>query len=49
MRPKFQLLDKALIERIVGEAFQLIEDPACGWLPMWLSCCAARESRLRMA
>jgi trimethylamine--corrinoid protein Co-methyltransferase len=27
MRPKFQLLEKALIERILGEAFQLIEDP----------------------
>jgi len=27
MRPKFQLLDKPLIERIVGEAFQLIENP----------------------
>jgi trimethylamine---corrinoid protein Co-methyltransferase len=27
MRPKLQLLDKALMERIVGEAFQLIEDP----------------------
>jgi len=27
MRPKFQLLDPALIERIVDEAFQLIEDP----------------------
>jgi trimethylamine--corrinoid protein Co-methyltransferase len=27
MRPRFQLLDKALIERIVGEAFQLIEKP----------------------
>jgi len=27
MRPKLQLLDKALIERILEEAFQLIEDP----------------------
>jgi trimethylamine--corrinoid protein Co-methyltransferase len=27
MRPKLELLDKALIERILGEAFQLIEDP----------------------
>ncbi len=27
MRPRFELLDKALIERILGEAFQLIEDP----------------------
>jgi trimethylamine--corrinoid protein Co-methyltransferase len=27
MRPKFQLLDKALIERILEEAFELIEDP----------------------
>lgn len=27
MRPRLQLLDKALIERILGEAFQLIEDP----------------------
>jgi trimethylamine--corrinoid protein Co-methyltransferase len=27
MRPKFQLLDKALIERILDEAFHLIEDP----------------------
>jgi len=27
MRPKFQLLDQPLIERILGEAFQLIEDP----------------------
>jgi len=27
MRPKLQLLDKTLIERIVEEAFQLIEDP----------------------
>jgi len=27
MRPKFELLDKPLIERILGEAFQLIEDP----------------------
>jgi hypothetical protein len=27
MRPKLQLLDKALIERIIEEAFQLIEDP----------------------
>ena len=27
MRPKFELLDRALIERILGEAFQLIEDP----------------------
>jgi len=27
MRPKFQLLDKPLIERILDEAFQLIEDP----------------------
>jgi len=27
MRPRFQLLDRPLIERIVGEAFQLIERP----------------------
>lgn len=27
MRPKLQVLDKALIERILEEAFQLIEDP----------------------
>ena len=27
MRPKFELLDHALIERILDEAFQLIEDP----------------------
>jgi trimethylamine--corrinoid protein Co-methyltransferase len=27
MRPKFELLDKPLIERILGEAFELIEDP----------------------
>ena len=27
MRPKFQLLDRSLIERILEEAFQLIEDP----------------------
>ncbi len=27
MRPKFELLDKLLIERILEEAFQLIEDP----------------------
>ncbi len=27
MRPKFHLLDTPLIERIIGEAFQLIEDP----------------------
>jgi trimethylamine--corrinoid protein Co-methyltransferase len=27
MRPRLQLLDHALIERIVGEAFQLIDDP----------------------
>jgi trimethylamine--corrinoid protein Co-methyltransferase len=27
MRPKLDLLDKPLIERILGEAFQLIEDP----------------------
>jgi trimethylamine--corrinoid protein Co-methyltransferase len=27
MRPKFQLLDKSLIERILDEAFELIEDP----------------------
>ena len=27
MRPKLQLLDNPLIERILGEAFQLIEDP----------------------
>ncbi|MBZ5679551.1 MAG: trimethylamine methyltransferase family protein [Acidobacteriia bacterium] len=27
MRPKLELLDKRLIERILGEAFQLIEDP----------------------
>jgi len=27
MRPKLQLLDKPLIERILDEAFQLIEDP----------------------
>jgi len=27
MRPKLQLLDQPLIERILGEAFQLIEDP----------------------
>ena len=27
MKPKFELLDKALIERILDEAFQLIEDP----------------------
>jgi trimethylamine:corrinoid methyltransferase-like protein len=27
MRPRFQLLDKSFIERIVGEAFQLIENP----------------------
>ena len=27
MRPKFELLDKPLIERILEEAFQLIEDP----------------------
>lgn len=27
MRPRFQLLDEALIERILEEAFQLIDDP----------------------
>jgi len=27
MRPKLELLDQPLIERILGEAFQLIEDP----------------------
>ena len=27
MRPRFELLDKPLIERILDEAFQLIEDP----------------------
>jgi len=27
MRPKFELLDKPLIERILDEAFELIEDP----------------------
>ena len=27
MRPKLELLDKALVERILGEAFQLIADP----------------------
>lgn len=27
MRPKLELLDRALIERILGEAFQLIENP----------------------
>jgi trimethylamine--corrinoid protein Co-methyltransferase len=27
MRPKFELLDQGLIERILDEAFQLIEDP----------------------
>ncbi len=27
MRPKLELLDQTLIERILGEAFQLIEDP----------------------
>ncbi len=27
MRPKLELLDRALVERILGEAFQLIEDP----------------------
>jgi trimethylamine--corrinoid protein Co-methyltransferase len=27
MRPKLELLDKALIERILGEAFQLLQDP----------------------
>jgi trimethylamine:corrinoid methyltransferase-like protein len=27
MRPKLELLDKPLIERILAEAFQLIEDP----------------------
>ena len=27
MRPKLEILDKALMERILGEAFQLIEDP----------------------
>jgi trimethylamine---corrinoid protein Co-methyltransferase len=27
MRPKLELLDKPLIERILGEAFELIEDP----------------------
>ena len=27
MRPKFELLDKPLIERVLGEAFQLIEEP----------------------
>ena len=27
MRPKLELLDKPLIERILDEAFQLVEDP----------------------
>jgi trimethylamine---corrinoid protein Co-methyltransferase len=27
MRPRFQILDRTLIERIVGEAFQLIDNP----------------------
>jgi hypothetical protein len=27
MRPKFELLDKPLIERILEEACELIEDP----------------------
>ncbi|HLZ43415.1 MAG TPA: trimethylamine methyltransferase family protein [Candidatus Sulfotelmatobacter sp.] len=27
MKPKFELLDRSLIERILAEAFQLIEDP----------------------
>jgi len=27
MRPRFQLLDRSLIKQILGEAFQLVEDP----------------------
>lgn len=34
MRPKFQLLDKALIERILEESFQLIEDPGVRVAPL---------------
>jgi trimethylamine---corrinoid protein Co-methyltransferase len=33
MRPKFELLDKAFIERILDEAFQLIEDPGARVAP----------------
>ena len=44
MRPKLQLLDKTLIERILDEAFQLIEDPASASRPMSSSCSAAPAS-----
>ena len=45
MRPKLELLDKPLIERILEEAFQLIEDPGVRVAPYVEStCCAAPAS-----
>ncbi len=33
MRPKLELLDPSLIQRVLGEAFQLIENPGCRVAP----------------
>jgi trimethylamine---corrinoid protein Co-methyltransferase len=47
MRPKFHLLDRALIERILGEAFQLIEDPGVRVAPSVIELLKAAGATVR--
>ncbi|MGB8114647.1 MAG: trimethylamine methyltransferase family protein [Candidatus Sulfotelmatobacter sp.] len=46
MRPKFELLEPALIERILGEAFELIEDPGVRVAPCVVELLQAAGARV---
>ena len=46
MRPKLELLDKPLIERILGEAFQLIENPGVRIAPYVVELLSAAGARV---
>jgi trimethylamine--corrinoid protein Co-methyltransferase len=46
MRPKLELLDRALVERIIGEAFQLLENPGVRVAPYVFELLASAGARV---
>ncbi|MFN8594641.1 MAG: hypothetical protein U0559_00425 [Anaerolineae bacterium] len=47
MQPKLELLDRELIDRIVGEAFELLMTPECAFNPTRrVSCCSLLEAKI---
>jgi trimethylamine---corrinoid protein Co-methyltransferase len=46
MRPKLQILDQALVDRILGEAFQLIENPGVRIAPVVVELLASAGARV---